>query len=71
MTQIIINHCGSIANVDAMEACILAAKKCYIDRTPMKTVTVKTSRNFTITVEQVEHENRLSYCSIVFNLTKG
>ena len=72
MTEIVINHSGSIPNVDAMEACIKFAYENYARRNidgyvPTREVT--TDRGFKVEVTEHEHPDKEnSRCSVIFNV---
>lgn len=73
MTQLIIEHSGSIPNADAMEACIEFAVQNYINRRGegyKKSRTITTKRGFKVEVTEERHpDNEKSPCSNIFIVT--
>jgi hypothetical protein len=73
MTQLIIEHSGSIPNIDAMEACIEFALKNYKNRKSegyKKSRTITTKRGFKVDVTEEKHpDNDNSPCSNIFIVT--
>lgn len=72
MTEIVIQHSGSIPNVDAMEACIEFAHQNYRQRLgvgygPARSIT--TRRGFNLEVVEEDHPNKEdSACSVIFKV---
>ena len=72
MTQIVIEHSGSIPNVDAMEACVEFVYQNYRRRRSdgyKKTRTITTKRDFKVEVTEAEHPDNVdSPCSVIFKV---
>ena len=72
MTEIVIQHCGSIPNVDAREACISFAFRNYTQRKRggyRDTMEITTKRGLKVEVKEQKHDNQdSSPCSVVFHV---
>ena len=70
MTQIVINHNGSIPNVDAMEACIAFAFENYCTREYKDSRDIRTKRGFNLRVtERPDKTSSPHSCSTVLKLS--
>ena len=72
MTEIVIQHDGSVPNVDAMEACVEFVCQNYRQRRGVgykDTRAITTKRGFKVEVTEAEHpEIEGSACSVIFKV---